>query len=328
MKRVLVTFSFAAALVAAPALAPSAFAQQAQPGQPAQAQPGQPGAPPRMRPPPHVQNGVRPPPHGFHGDMPQDQAPPGDDPHMDLRGHGAMPPHGAGFGPVPHGDPHAHGQGAGLGDQGAAHEEGGHGEGGGHEEEHGPPKPINWFDFDNKSQPPYGAMLINFILLLGMYIYFGKKPVADALKNRRVEIAKEVEEAQKMRLEAEARAEKYQEKLRHLEDELKDTRAALVEAGKADKDRIVREAEEKAARMEKDAAFLIEQEMKQLRQDLTREAVEMAVTAAEELLKKRVTPVDHERLAEDYLAELASKSKSTPSVAPRAAAPAAQGGTT
>src|SRR5207237_7812994 len=97
---------------------------------------------------------------------------------------------------------------------------------------------------------------------------------------------------------------------------------ALVEAGKADRDRIVREAEEKAARMEKDAVFLVEQELKQLRQDLTREAVEIAVAAAEELLKKRVTPVDQERLAEDYLAELAAKTKSAPSIPVPSRAPA------
>jgi F-type H+-transporting ATPase subunit b len=194
-------------------------------------------------------------------------------------------------------------------------------------EEHGPPKPINWMDFDNKEQPPYGAMLLNFVVLMGIYVYFGKKPIAEALKSRRASVAKEIEEAQKMRKEAEERAAKYQEKLQHLEEELKDTRAALVEAGKADRDRIVREAEEKATRMEKDAQFLVEQEMKQLRADLTREAVEIAVAAAEELLMKRVTPVDHERLAEDYLAQLAAKTKTNPSLPPaRPSVPPVSGG--
>jgi F-type H+-transporting ATPase subunit b len=327
MKRVFAMVSLAAALVAAPAVAQQPPAPGA--GQTPGAAPG------------HVM--PRPPPHVIHDgprglDRAQPRAVHADPRDVPQVAPAALPPHGdvghADFAPADVSDPHhalpghpaPHREGAGLGDEGAAHEEGGHGEGGGHAEEHGPPKPINWFDFDNKAQPPFGAMILNFVLLIGMYVYFGKKPVADALKNRRVEIAKEIEEAQRMRKEAEERAEKYQEKLRHLEDELKDTRAALVEAGKADRDRIVRDAEEKAVRMEKDAAFLIEQEVKQLRQDLTREAVEIAVTAAEELLKKRVTPVDQERLAEDYLAELALKTKATPSVAPRAAA--AQGGTT
>lgn len=174
------------------------------------------------------------------------------------------------------------------------------------EAEHAP-APINWFDFSNKEQPPYGAMLINFALLMVMYYSLGKKPVAEALKARRASVAKEIEEAQKMRHEAEERALKYQEKLQHLEAELKETRETLRAAGEAERDRIVREAEEKATRMEKDAKFLVEQEMKQLRGEITKGAIEMAVVAAEELLRKRITPADHERLAEDYLAQLTAK---------------------
>ena len=54
--------------------------------------------------------------------------------------------------------------------------------------------------------------------------------------------------------------------------------------------------------------------MKQLRIELLKEAVEMASVAAEELLKKRVTQADQERLAEDYLAELAGKRPGSGSV--------------
>ncbi len=170
-----------------------------------------------------------------------------------------------------------------------------------------PPKPINWFDYSNHEQPAYGAMLLNFALMAWMYYALGKKPIAEGLKNRRAAIAKEIEEAAKMREEAEARALKYQEKLKHLEVELKEARESLKAAGEADRDRIVREAEEKAARMERDAKFLVEQETKQMSVELTRTAVEMAMAAAEEILRKRITPADQERLAEDYLAQISRR---------------------
>jgi F-type H+-transporting ATPase subunit b len=150
-------------------------------------------------------------------------------------------------------------------------------------------------------------MVLNFVVLMGIYYKFGKGPISEGLKNRRATIAREIEDAQRMRKEAEARAEKYQEKLSHLETELKETRETLKAAGEAERDRLIREAEEKAIRMERDAKFLMEQELKQLRTELTREAVETAVTAAEELLKKRITGADQERLAEDYLSQLVSK---------------------
>jgi F-type H+-transporting ATPase subunit b len=172
------------------------------------------------------------------------------------------------------------------------------------EEPEGPPADINWVDFTVET-PPYVAMLINFGILVFGYYALGKKPIAAALKSRRDSIAKEIEEAQRMRKEAEKRAKTYQSKLDRLGEELETAREALLRAGEAEKERLVGEAEAKAERIRKDTEFLVEQEMKQLRVDLQREAVEAAVSAAEELLRKRVTQADQERLAEDYLADLA-----------------------
>jgi F-type H+-transporting ATPase subunit b len=175
---------------------------------------------------------------------------------------------------------------------------------GGESSEAEAPAPINWFDFSNKEQPPYAALLINFGLLAFGYYRFGKKPVADALKKNRDSIAKEIEEAQRMKHEAEGRAKQYQAKLTHLEAELAETKLALQEAGKSEHDRMVKEAEEKAARMQKDAAFMLEQESRQQHQDLQREAVLAALATAEDLLKKRVTSADQQRLAEEFLSSL------------------------
>jgi F-type H+-transporting ATPase subunit b len=185
------------------------------------------------------------------------------------------------------------------------------------ENEEGGPLPINWVDFGNKKQIPYSVYLLNFGILIYVYVSFGKKPVREALKERRDSIAKDIEEAQKMKKEAKQRAKKYQAKLEGLDAELVGAKQALIDAGKADKDRIVREAQEKAARMERDAKSLLEQESRQVHEDLVKETVEAAVREAEELLKQRVLPEDHERLAEDFLAQLGRRGG--PSLAPPAA---------
>jgi F-type H+-transporting ATPase subunit b len=182
---------------------------------------------------------------------------------------------------------------------------------------HGP-RPINWLDFSDKETPPFVALAINFAILVGVYWYFGKKPIAEALVQRRNRIAKEIEEAQRMKKEAEKRAEQYQAKLASLGEELDVTKKALVEAGRGEKERIVKEAEEKAERMQRDALFLLEQEVKQMRQDLARETIELALNAAEDLLRKNITQADHERLADEYLAELTKKHMTKGGAAPRA----------
>jgi F-type H+-transporting ATPase subunit b len=179
------------------------------------------------------------------------------------------------------------------------------------------PAPINWFDF-HSTTPPFIAMLINFGILVAAYYFFGKNPVAAALQSRRDSIAKDIEEARRMRGEAEERAKLYQRKLETLEEEVRLTKESLLRAGEAERERMLLEAEAKAERMRKDAEFLVEQEMKQVRADLLRETVEAAVAAAEQLLKSRVTAADQERIADDYLADLGGKSLSP-------AAPAGQG---
>jgi F-type H+-transporting ATPase subunit b len=187
------------------------------------------------------------------------------------------------------------------------------------------PEDPNWLELhkvDKHGQPipPYVAMLVNFGILLAGYYLLGKKPIAAALQSRRDGIAKEIEEAQRMRKEAEERAKIYQVKLASLEQEVKAAREALVHAGEAERDRLVSEAEAKAERMRKDAEFLVEQELKQIRHDLWKDTVESAVAAAEELLKKRVTPADQERLAEDYLADLGGKKEAPAAGAPQESA--------
>jgi len=188
------------------------------------------------------------------------------------------------------------GGGAGEAEHGRAHGE--------HAGEHEAPKPVNWTDFSDKEQPPYLAALINFAVLAFIYVYFGKAPLAAALKTRRQEVKQQIDEAQKIMREAEARSKQYTAKLEDLGMELETTKTALAASGAGERARIVREAEEKAARMEKDAAFLVEQERKQMHADLSREAVQASLRAAEELLRTKLTLADQERVAEEFLATL------------------------
>ncbi|MBL9108347.1 MAG: ATP synthase F0 subunit B [Myxococcales bacterium] len=206
-------------------------------------------------------------------------------------------------GAVPHGAEAAKG---GEG-HGGGHE-GGHGEGHGGGHGHGP-KPMNMADFSNKETPPYVALLVNFGLLAFAYYSLGKKPVAEALKQRKEDIGKEIIEAQKLLDDALARGKDARKKLKNVDGDKKEAVETLVETGEGERDKIVREAEEKAARVGRDASFLVEQEAKQLRLDITKETVELAVAKAEALLKATVTQADHDRLAEEFLAELATKSE-------------------
>lgn len=172
--------------------------------------------------------------------------------------------------------------------------------------EGGAPGPIHWFDTQilRNTQPPYLALLFNFVLLLLLYYWLFRKPAMAALKGRRDRIAKEIERAALILKEAKDRARRYRAKLDKVKDDAAEAKQSLAFAGKGDATQILRNAEEKAARIQRDAEFLLAQEGKQVHGDLLRETVEKAARDAEALLKKSVTAEDQERLAQAFLDQL------------------------
>ena len=173
-------------------------------------------------------------------------------------------------------------------------------------EEEGPPAPIEWWStsFLNNPRISYGAMAINFLILALIYYRFGKKPVAEGLKERKKSIASSIENAQKILSEAKQRSKKYKSKLEKVEADAQEAKQSQVSTGKGDAEAIVRNAEEKAARLARDVQFILDQEQKQTQLDLVRETVEKAAKEAEDLLRSNVSSADQERLAEEFLSKL------------------------
>jgi F-type H+-transporting ATPase subunit b len=152
--------------------------------------------------------------------------------------------------------------------------------------------------------PPFFASLLNFAVLAFLIGKFGQKPVAAALVKRKESIMQEIDNATRLREEAEARLAEYEEKFENIEQRLAEAKAEYAAQAEQEKQRILLEAEERRARMRRDAEFRIEQELKEARLALIREAVLGAVQAAEALLTSRVVASDQDRLAEDYLASV------------------------
>ena len=181
-----------------------------------------------------------------------------------------------------HGDEHGH--------DAAAHDAGGHETGHGHDASIDPVS--------------LGGSVVNFVLLVGILAFMLRKPLADYLTARRAAVLEGIEEARRVKEAAKAKDAEYSARMANLDAEMEALREELRRGGLADRDRVVAEASKKAEKMREDARFLIDQQVKQLREDLTKEAVEAAVKAAEETLRKAITAHDQERLAQQYLGTL------------------------
>jgi ATP synthase F0 subunit b len=185
----------------------------------------------------------------------------------------------------------------------AASEHAEHAEHTGH---HGP-ESINWLNVFDSKKPAILALVINFGVLAALYYALGKKPITEGLKQRRITIGKDIEDAQKFLAEAQARAKKYQGDLAHAETDAETARDAIVSSGKGDAERMLKDANERSKRMQRDAELLVEQERHQVRHDIHLETIDLAVNEAESMLARSITADDHTRFANDLLAELARR---------------------
>jgi F-type H+-transporting ATPase subunit b len=224
--------------------------------------------------------------------------------HADPHG-GPAVPHGA----TPHGDGHGDGHGDAHGEK----EKGAH-------DEHVPHfSDINWiygFLLERENvepsllfrpkgmPPPLGATLINFAVLVWIIVKYGKKPLADSLKKRRQTIMHGMDEAAKMKDKAAERLTEYEDKLAHVDDEIDRVKREMREAGEAERTRILAEAKERRTRLEREARVLVEQELKAAREDLIRATVDGAMKSAADQIARSLTPADHQRIADEYLAGL------------------------
>jgi F0F1-type ATP synthase membrane subunit b/b' len=148
---------------------------------------------------------------------------------------------------------------------------------------------------------PYLAQVANTVVLFGILILVGRAPLAEALRRRRERIVAGMEEAAKMRSEAEVSLAGLEDKLRHLDEEIERVRREMREGAEVERRRLMTESRERRERLERDARVLVEQELKAAREVLVRETVVSAVRSAEEILAKRIGAADHERVADDYL---------------------------
>ncbi|HEX6272087.1 MAG TPA: ATP synthase F0 subunit B [Polyangiaceae bacterium] len=197
-----------------------------------------------------------------------------------------------------------------------------HGAAAGHDAHHAPSlHDVNWYYgillekegvepsllFRPKGMPvPYLSYLLNAALLWTVIYRVAKKPVRDGLAKRKANIERGMKEAADMKADAQGRLDDYEEKLATVEKEVERVRRDMRSAGELERARVLSEARARRERMERDARLLVEQELAAARENLTRELVHAALRSATEALRARITPQDHARLSDEYLATLSS----------------------
>ena len=150
----------------------------------------------------------------------------------------------------------------------------------------------------------HGYYIINFVIFVGLIVYFARKPVQASLQARYDAVAREMEEAQAMKAEAEEKYAEYKARVERLDSEIQKVLGDVEQGTAAEVDHILADARTAVEKITAEEAVRLAQEGKRLRQELAREAADLAVEMAEGLIKERLNPGTHEQLVASALAEL------------------------
>jgi F-type H+-transporting ATPase subunit b len=145
---------------------------------------------------------------------------------------------------------------------------------------------------------------LNFGVLLFLLIKFGGSAINKSLRARHDQLKADMEEANRLRLAAEARFKEQEKRLANLEGELEAMRQGILKEAESEKARIIAAAEEKARRVQDETRFQLEQQVKEAELRFRAEVAQAALKIADELLRRQVNGGDEQRLVQNFVAEL------------------------
>jgi F-type H+-transporting ATPase subunit b len=154
--------------------------------------------------------------------------------------------------------------------------------------------------------------LINFLVLLGILVYFGGRAINKALLSRHEQLKAELASAETARTQAEARLRKHETRLAGLEREITAMRAGIKQEAEVEKQQLIAAAEERARRVREETVFAIEQQVKEAHIALRRDVAQTALRVAEEILRRTVDANDQRRFLESFMNEVAGSGVDVP----------------
>ncbi len=143
--------------------------------------------------------------------------------------------------------------------------------------------------------------IVNFVIFLWLLYKFTGKAVRNYFVGRREQIAASIEEAKRAQEEAKKSLEEAKARIAGLEKEVSQI---LANAEKERDEQIARMREETqrmVERVREQAKAAADLEVKKAKTELQREAIDLAVNMAENLLRERITPEDQKNLITDYI---------------------------
>jgi len=146
--------------------------------------------------------------------------------------------------------------------------------------------------------------VLNFAISIAVLVWFGRKPISKFFSDRVSTIEKSISEATEAKEAALSALDKVQKKLDTKDVEIDKMVQTAREAGKHEREHLIKEGERMSARIIEQARAGIDFELKQAREALKADAAGLALKLAEEKIGRALGPDEHKKLMEDAIKRL------------------------
>jgi F-type H+-transporting ATPase subunit b len=169
---------------------------------------------------------------------------------------------------------------------------------------HPPTEPGGEEEHHDEGWLPTVWRLANFGILAFLLVHFLKAPIAAYLASRSTQIRQELVTASEMRATATAQLAEIEKQMQALPGELDALKRQGAEDVTAEQARIVKAAEAERVRLLEQTRREIDMRLRIARRELTEHAARLAVSVAEQRIKRSITPDDQMRLVDRYASQL------------------------
>jgi len=147
------------------------------------------------------------------------------------------------------------------------------------------------------------GQLVSFLILLGLLVYFGYKPVRRMLDERSKRIKESMEQAEATRKEYEQAKVAVEEQISQAREEGQAVITQAAQIGDRLKEEARAEARREAQAIVERTRLELERERDELIDDLRREFVNTAILAAEKVINETLDREKHKKLIKEALEE-------------------------
>jgi F-type H+-transporting ATPase subunit b len=145
---------------------------------------------------------------------------------------------------------------------------------------------------------------ISFIVLLILLKKFAYPQILKGLKKREETIQQQLEEARRTKQEAQSLLEEYRQQLAEARSEAQKIINEGKQLGENMRKEILQKAQQESNEIVKRAQEEIELQKQKALLELKERIADLSLAAASKIMKKSLDPKDHQRLIEDYLAQI------------------------